>query len=90
MKKSFWRIHIQNKNTKYNYICGGTIEEVFERVQDEDARRNDGFKVAQAILAYMVKVNKPMKPEVFYEDSATNGLHFRLFSCGEIEVEQED
>lgn len=90
MKKSFWRIHIQNKNMKYNYICGGTIERVFELVQNEDARRDDGFEVAKAILAYMVRVNKPMSPEVFYEDRATNGLYFRLMLCGEIEIEQED
>lgn len=90
MKKSFWRIHIQNKNIKYNYICGGTIDKIFEQVQEEDIRRNDGFNVAQTILFYMASVNKPMSPEVFYEDTTTNGLHFRLFSCGEIEVEQKD
>lgn len=56
---------------------------------ENDNLRDDGVQVSAAIFNYMSRVNKPMSPEVFYEDRATTGLSFKLFHCGEIE-EQED
>lgn len=55
---------------------------------NNDQERNDGVAVHQAVFVYMTKINKPMSPEVFYEDTAINGVSFKLFQCGEIE-EQE-
>lgn len=88
MKKTFWRIHINNPAEKYDYMCGGTLDRLITMVQDEDNRRADGINVADALLFYMTNVNKAMSNEVFYEDKSPSGLSFKLYLADK--VEQED
>lgn len=87
MSKKFYRIYI--KSPKHvDFFAGGPLDKLIPLIMNNDQERNDGVAVHQAVFVYMTKINKTMSPEVFYEDTAINGVSFKLFQCGEIE-EQE-
>lgn len=90
MGKKFFRIYIYDSINNYNYLAGGTLDELIPKLIECDQQRNDGISVHQAIILYMTKINKPMNSKVFYEDRTKNGFYFKLYDCGEIKEKEQE
>lgn len=88
MKKSFWRIHISNPAEKYDYMCGGTLDNLTEQLIKEENKYISTSFVTGLIRFMSIGTSSPPEIGLVYEKELDNGVHLGVYYAGE--VEQED
>lgn len=81
MNETFFRVILENPNTNYYFLCGGTFAEIREHLRAEDSERNDGKICDIALQNLKAYLDRNTKYK-FANFGFNNGLKITLINEG--------
>lgn len=78
-----FKIVLRRPFKNYQYLCGGTIEEVGKYLIEEDKNRDDGINTslyfAKEIIGKLLTQTNKLPPSAFWTNQWDNGLVITVY-----------